>query len=71
MEVLSVEIRTKLSEKGLYLSNSVKYLRVKIERFLHWHEQVNKIVVKLNRAKLLLLKTRNYVNMKMLRNIYF
>ena len=40
-------------------------------RFLHWHDQVNSIAVKLNRANALLLKIRNYVNMKTLRNIYY
>ena len=42
-----------------------------IDIFLHWHDQVNSIAVKLNRANALLLKIRNYVNMKTLRNIYF
>ena len=59
----------KFSGKMLYPSNSIKYLGVKIDRFLHWHDQL--IAVKLNRANSLLLKIRNYVNMKTLRNIYF
>ena len=49
----------------------MKYLGIKIDRLLHWHDQVNSITVKLNRANALLLKIRNYVNMKTLRNIYF
>ena len=40
-------------------------------RLLHWHDQVNNIAVKLNRANALLLKIRNYVNMKTLRNNYY
>ena len=44
---------------------------MKIDRFLHWHDQVNSIAVKLNSANVLLLKIRNYVNVKTLRNIYF
>ena len=70
-KVLLDEIKIKLSGKRLYPSNSVKYLGIKIDRFLHWHDQVNSIAVKLNRANALLLKIRNYVNMKTLRNIYF
>ena len=58
-------------EKRLYPSNSVKSLGIKIDRLLHWHDQVNSIAVKLNRANTLLLKIRNYVNTKTLRNIYF
>ena len=34
MGVLSVEIKTKLSEKRLYPSNSVKYLGVRIDKIL-------------------------------------
>ena len=42
-----------------------------MDKFLHWRDQVNNIAVKLNRANALLLKIRNYVNMKTLRNIYY
>ena len=66
------EMKVKLSRKRLYPSKSIKYLGIKIDRFLHWHDQVNSIAVKLNRANaLLLLKIGNYVKMKTLRNIYF
>ena len=70
-KVLLDGLKIKLSRKRLYPSNSVKYLGTKIDRFLHWHDQVNSIAVKLNRANALLLKIRNYVNMKTIRNIYF
>ena len=70
-KVLSDEIKIKLTGKRLHPSNSVKYLGVRIDKFLHWHDQVNNIAVKLNRANALLLKIRNYVNMKTLRNIYY
>ena len=40
------------------------YLGVKIDRFLHWHDQVNSIAVKADRANAILLKIRNYVNVK-------
>ena len=71
MKVLLDEIKIKLSGKRLYTSNSIKYLGIKTDRFLHWHDQVNSIVVKLNITDALQLKIRNYVNMKALRNIYF
>ena len=65
-------MKVKLSRKRLYPSKSIKYLGIKIDRFLHWNDQVNNIAVKLNRANaLLLLKIGNYVKMKTLRNIYF
>ena len=61
-KVLLDEIKIKLSGKRLYPSNSVKYCGIKIDRFLHWHDQVNSIAVKLNRANALLLKIRSYIN---------
>ena len=70
-KVLPDETKIKLSGKRLYPWNSIKYLGGRIDRFLHWHDQVNSIAVKLNRANSLLLKIRNYVNMKPWRAIYF
>ena len=54
-KVLSDEIKIKLTGQWLYPSNSVKYLGVRIDKFLHWHDQVNDIAVKLNRANTLML----------------
>ena len=70
-KVLSDEIKIKLTGPRLYPSNSVKYLGVRIDKFLHWHDQVNNIAVKLNRANALSPEIRNYVKMKTLRNIFF
>ena len=62
-------MKIKLSGKRLYLSNSVKYLDIRFDRYLHWHDLVNSITVKLNGANtLLLLKIGFYF--KTLRNIY-
>ena len=65
------EIKIKLTGKRLYSLNSEKYLGVKIDKSLHWHDQVNNIAVKLYRANALLLKIISYVNMKILRNISY
>ena len=70
-KVLLDEIKIRLSGKRSYPSNSIKYLGVKTDRFLRWHDQVNSIAFKPNRANALLLKIRNYVNMKTSRSIYF
>ena len=70
-KVLLDETKLKVSGKRLYPWNSIKCLGVKINKFLLWHDQVNSIAVKLNRANALLLKIKNYVNMKTLRNISF
>ena len=66
-KVLSDKTKVKLTGKKLYPSNSVKYLGVRTDRFLHWYNQVNDIVVELNRANVLLLKIRNYVKVKILK----
>ena len=70
-KVLSDEIKTKFTEQRIYSSNPVKYLGVRIDKFLHWLDQMNDNAVKLNRANALLLKIRNYFKMKTLTNIYF
>ena len=70
-KVLSDEIKIKLTGQRFYPSNSVKNFGIRIDKFIHWHNQTNDIAVKLNRANALLLKIKNYVKMKTLRNIYF
>ena len=70
-KVLLDEIKIRLSGKVLYPSNWIKYIGIKIDRFLHRHDQVNNIaVIVVNKANALLLKIRNYVNRKPSRNIY-
>ena len=70
-KVLLDEMKINLSGKMLNSSNLIKYLGVRIDRFLHQRDQVNSITIKLNRVNALLLTSRNYVNMKTLRNMYF
>ena len=70
-KVLSDEMKIKDTKKTTHSSNSVKSLGVRIDEFFYFCDQVNDIAVKLNRVNVLLLKSRTYVNMKTLRNIYF
>ena len=62
---------TKLCGKRLYPTESVEYLSVKTDTNLSWQYHVNDLSVKLNRANALLFKMRKYVNLKILRSIYF
>ena len=64
------DLKIKLCGKRLYLTESVKYLGVKIDTNLNW-EHVNDLSIKLNRANALLFKMRKYVSLKILRSIYF
>ena len=68
-KVLPDKIKIKISGKSLHLSNSVKSLVVRNNRFLNWRDQVNSIAAKFNRANTLLLEIRNCVIMKTFRNI--
>ena len=55
--------------KRLYLTESVKYLGVKIDTNLSWKCQVNNLSIKLNRANTLHFKIRKNVSAKILRSI--
>ena len=70
-KVISDEVKITLTGRRLYSSNSVIYLGPRFDKSLHWLDQVNDIAVKLSRDNALLLKIRNYVQLKTLRNIYF
>ena len=68
---LDTEIKIKLNRKRLYPSQSVRYLGMKIDQNLNWKDHINDIAVKLNRANALLFKIRNFVNITILKTIYF
>ena len=68
---LDTEIKIKLNRKRLYPSQSVRYLGIKMDQNLNWKDYINDIAVKLNRANVLLFKTRNFVNIIILKNIRF
>ena len=55
--------------KGLYPTESVKYLGVKIDTNLSWQYHVIDLSIKLNRSNALLFKMRKYVSLKILRSI--
>ena len=57
-------LRLKLNGKRLYTTNLVKYLGIKIDENLNWHEQINNVAVKLNRANAMLSKVRHFVHKK-------
>ena len=49
-------LKLKVNGKRLYTTNSVKYICIKIDENLNWHEQINNVAVKLNRANVCYLK---------------
>ena len=65
------DLKIKLCHKRLYLTESVKYIGVKIDTNLIWKCHVNDLTIKLNRANALLFKIRKYVSLNILRSIHF
>ena len=65
------EVKTKLSRKRLYPTESVKYLGIRIDENLNWKHHVSDIAIKLNRPIVLLFKIRNFANVKILKTIYY
>ena len=55
---LEGDFKKKICGKRLYLTESVKYLGVKIYATLTWQQHVNDLSIKLNRANALLFKMR-------------
>ena len=68
---LEGNLKIKLCGKGLYPTENVKYLGVKIYTNLTWQHHVNDLSIKLNRANALLFKMRKYVSLEILKSIYF
>ena len=63
------EIKIKLNRKRLYLSQSVRYLGIKIDQNLNWKDHINDIAVKSNRTNALLFEIRKFVNVIILKTI--
>ena len=68
---INSEVKIKQSRKRLYPTDSVEYLGIRIDESLNWKHHVTDIVIKLNRANVLLLKIRNFVNVNTLKIIYY
>ena len=65
-----LDTEIKLDRKRLYPSQSVRYLGIKIDQNFNWKDHIN-IAIKLNRDNALLFKIRNFVNITILKTIYF
>ena len=55
-------LKLKLNGKRLYTTDSVKYLGIRIDENLSWHQQINNVPIKLNRANAMLSKVRDFVD---------
>ena len=71
MKKLNFDFKLKLNGKRLYLTESVKYLRNKIDENLTRNDHINDNAIKPNRANAVLFKVREFVNIKILKSIYY
>ena len=71
MKKLDLDLKLILNGKRLYSTKSVKYLGTKIDENLTWIDHINDIAIKLNRANAMLFKVREFVNMKIIKSIYY
>ena len=67
---LDCQLKLKLIGKKIYQISSVKYLGIKIDQHLNWHDRINNIAIKLNKARAILYKVRQFVNERTLILIY-
>ena len=54
-----------------YPTKSVKYLGIKIDENLTWIDHINDTAIKLNGAKAMLVKVTEFLNIKVLKSIYY
>ena len=66
-KLTDVQLKLKLNGKGLYHTNSVKYLGINTDENLNWKPQISDIAIKLNKANGILSKLRHFIDMKTLK----
>ena len=71
MKKLDFDFKLKLNGKRLYLTESVKYLGNEIDENLTRNDHINDIAIKPNRANAMLFKVREFINIKILKLIYY
>ena len=65
-----MKIKLNGNGKRIYSTDSVRYLRVKIDSKSNWKSQVNTIATKLNQPNVMRYKIRYFVNANILKSMY-
>ena len=65
------KITLKFQKKAILKKNYIKYLGVMIDSTLTWHTQIENIFKKISRGIGLLYKIRPFVNMKIMKTLYY
>ena len=71
MKKLDFDLKLRLNGKRIYPTKSVKYLGIKIDENLTWIDHINDIAIKFNKAIAMLFRLREFVNIKILKSIYY
>ena len=71
MKNLDFNLKLKLNGKRLYPTKSVKYLGIKTDENLTWINHINDAAIKVNQANAMLFKVREFLNIKILKLIYY
>ena len=71
MKKIDFDLKLKLKGKRIFPTKSVKYLGIKIDENLIWIDHINDTAIKLNRDNAMLFKVREFVNIKILKPIYY
>ena len=66
---LDCDLKTKLNEKRLYETDSVKYLGIQIDKKLTWKQQINHVALKLDESNVVLSKLRYVFDIRTLRSV--
>ena len=64
-------LKLKLNGKKLNTKNSVKYRGFKFDENSNWHQEINNVAAKLNRANAMLSNVRHFVGKRTLKLIYY
>ena len=71
MKTLDFDLKLELNGKNLYPAKSAKHFSIRIDEHLNWLDHINDIAIRLNRANAMLFKVREFVNIKILKSIYY
>ena len=68
---LPFNVTLKLNRKAILQKGHIKYLGITVDEHLNWKEHILNVSKKISRNAGILCKLRNYVNLKLLKTIYY
>ena len=68
---LDSDLKIKLNRRRLYETDSVKYLQIQIDKNSKWKQQINHVVIKLNKTNAMLFRLRHVLDKKILKSVHY